>query len=207
MSTLALWLVAAGAALAAAAFGALAYVLRRTPVAAAARPERLERETQQLRDAAWFAATLELDALALRVVEAGLAACEADGAAVSLRPSTDAAGAFEALHLAPAEIEWISRGLQDESDGAAIMRYPDVESQPGEERIKTAVFVPIPGLHGEPSGMLAAVWRHDLADEADRRLGVLEGVADSAWPAVDNARKYEAASRRAAAAQDTPERA
>jgi hypothetical protein len=215
MSTTALWVIAGVAALAAAAFGTLAYVLHRQAAASArSASEERDQETQRLRDAAWFAATLELDALALRIVEAALAACDADGTAIALRPVGNARGSFEALHLAPAEIEWISRGLEAESAGAAIMRYPDVESQPGEERIKTALFVAIPGLYGEPSGSLAAAWRRDLGDGADQRLAILEGVANSAWPALENARKYEQATAprirsqtTEPGAQDTPERA
>jgi GAF domain-containing protein len=212
MSTTALWLLAAGAALAALAFGALAVVLRRLP-AAPREAADLDREAQRLREAAWFAATLDLGALALRIVEAALAASEADGAAVLIHPSDDVPGALETLQLAPAETDWIVNGLTAGNESSAIMRYPDVESAPGEERIKTALFVPVPGPSGEPFGTLAAVWRRDLGDEADGRLAVLDGVAGLAWPAIDNARRYERARRAAgrdaaeAGTQDTPERA
>jgi GAF domain-containing protein len=150
-------------------------------------------EAQRLRDAAWFAATLELDALSLRIVEAALAACEADGAAIGVRRPTDGSPILEALHLSEEELAWLLPGLQAENETAAVLRYPNGAGAPAEERIKTTLMVPLPGRHGDTVGNLAVVWRRDLRGRVDEQLQMLDGIANAAWSAIDNAFRFEEA--------------
>ena len=215
MSTATVWLVAGGAALAAVVFGALAVVLRRPPAAAhgvalppanagdgraaasaSAVPDadwtvaRAADEERRLRDAAAFAATLDLNELSHRVLEATVAACGADAAAIGIREPGGEGSLVQAVDLSDAEIGWLSSGLEAKNESAAIMRYPRDGSRPNGDRIRTAVIVPLLGRDGDHVGNLAALWRRDLARGADERLAILEGIAEAAWSAVDNARRF-----------------
>jgi hypothetical protein len=195
VSTTTLWLIAVGAALAALALGLLALLLRRAP--ARGNDEQHEAapdlEAQRLRDAAWFASTLELDALSLRIVEAALAACRGDGAAVGVRRPGAGSPIVEALYLSDDELAWLAPGLRADNESAAVMRYPNGEPDSVDERIKTTLIVPLPGRQGDSVGNVAVVWRRDLQGGVDEQLQLLDGIAKAAWSAIDNAFRFEEA--------------
>src|SRR5262245_7399804 len=69
-------------------------------------------------------------------------------------------------------------------------RYgPENELSPS-ELIRGGVFVPLVGRELEPIGTLSLFWREPGHEPAPEHLGAAEGLAESAIPAIENARRY-----------------
>lgn len=145
-------------------------------------------EIQRLRHAAWFGATLDFEALALRIMEAAFATCAADAAAVTVDRLSVPTPLIKALNLSEHELLWLSTKFEEDEENSSIISYPSRGVDTGD--LETALVVPLSGRDGRPVGKLAALWRRNLA-EADDRLRALEDVAAVAWSAVENARRFE----------------
>lgn len=165
----------------------------RSPIAADRRGGQLgfaarEGEIQRLRNAAWFAATLDLDSLALRLVEAALSTCAADAAAVTVDRLSVQLPLFKALNLSEQELSWLPTELEDEETTPVRRdRSRGVETS----GLATELAVPLPGRDGRAVGKLAVLWRCHLQEQVEDRLRALEDVASTAWSAVENARRFE----------------
>ena len=205
MSSLTLWIVTVSAAGAAMLFAIVALVLsvrpsrRRAAAQAEGQPPAPtdegtgrsdEVEVRRLREAAELASMLDLRALCDRVLDAGILASGAEAGAIAIESSAPAGPVVVSRRLSDAELSWLSSPLTARNDSAIITRYLYEGRTHGDERFATALLVPLRDADGEPVGNLAALWRVDLAQEADNRLHALEEVVGTAAGAIANALRF-----------------
>jgi GGDEF domain-containing protein len=205
MSSLTLWIIAVSAAGAAVLFGLVALGLARPNAAAeVAEPQPQPQpqepvpvaapvqspEVDRLRNVAGFAAVIELGDLCARVLRVAIDAVGAEAGAVAVDCPEPAPSVVESSGLTIGEIAWLGTSLHAHNDSSVITRYLYERTTWLDERFVTAVLVPLRDSEGEPIGNLAALWRVDLADEAEGRLRSLEAVAADASAALTNAVRF-----------------
>jgi diguanylate cyclase (GGDEF)-like protein len=209
MSSMTLWIVTVAAASAAVVFAgvALRLSLRSKPArdeepTAAPRsdtgatpaveqpPSVDEAELRRLREVAAFTATLDLQELASRVLDTAILASGSEAGAIAVEAAEPAPPVIVARGLSEPELAWLSSPLRARNDSAIITRYLYDGRELGDERFATALLVPIRDGEGEPVGNLAALWRIDLAREADERLAALGEVVGVAAGGLTNALRF-----------------
>lgn len=164
-----------------------------------------EEDTERWSRLADFNGTLEAAPLLQKIVGAALTDCGADAAAgristPELQPVTDVTA------FAENELQWAETVLDSSPLMPSITRYlarSDAESAGSEPSIATAIVVPLRDIDGVAAGSLLAVWRFDLAGEADERLAELEQLAEDARAALGNALRFQQLQSIAGAAPPT----
>jgi hypothetical protein len=128
-----------------------------------------------------FNGTLEPAVLLRKIVNAALVDCGANAAAARLEAGTEVTG------FADHEEDWVGSVLASHPLAPSITRYLET----GEDSIATAIVVPLQDGDGETIGNLVAVWRRDLADDADRKVAELEVLVEDARSAIGHAVQFQ----------------
>ena len=76
-------------------------------------------------------------------------------------------------------------------------RFGPEHDQPSSELIRGGVFIPLIGRELEPIGTLSLFWRRGGHEPASDDLDAAETLAESAIPAIENARRYGEARKQA----------
>ncbi|HEY7196167.1 MAG TPA: diguanylate cyclase [Gaiellaceae bacterium] len=142
-----------------------------------------------------LAASIDLDAVAERVLEAALELPEVDAAAILVpRPSEEPLLATAGMTRAEAELQPLPAAPDGPTRAVAVAyRYAADDGEAASDRVRGGVAVPLQGRE-EHLGTLAVFWRRDR-QAGDAELAALEELAGVAAPAVENALRYRDASR------------
>ena len=225
MSWIAFWVAVSSAVFAVLLLAAVAFLLLRTPRPPAAQVgeivreataylsdaltraqedrdrlartlEREREETLRARQLAALGATLELDELLRRVLEAATAVPGVDAAMISLAQG-EGAPVVAAVGLTEDEVaRQPFAGLPGGGVASGLTvsyRYSAADARALGELVRAAAAVPLPGEGDEPIGTLAAFGRGEPRDFSDEQLSALEELAARAGPATANAQRFRAA--------------
>lgn len=169
--------------------GIFAYLARR-PAGGLRGRRRSRGRAQHLREIVAFAGTLDLDEVIARVLAAAVASARADGAAVSL--DRGPAPFVKTLHLAPEDaMPILNEWSRSKRARALTTQYrPETDAESSKTGVRSAVALPIVGLHENVLGTLALYWRQPTAGLSDSDLGVIEDLAESAGRAIETAQRF-----------------
>ena len=165
----------------------------------AAALERAEDESRRLRRLGAIRESLDLDSVLARTLDAAAALPGVDAAMIAL-PDGTADGSSKPMVAAVGLSAEESAGQP--IGGAAVgtparavaisYRYPP--GQVGEEGlIRGGLAVPLFNEAGAPVGTLAVLWRSEQPADTAHTVDLAEDIAQSAGPAVENARRFRQA--------------
>jgi diguanylate cyclase (GGDEF)-like protein len=158
--------------------------------------ERAREETRRSRELASIGASIDLDTVLSRALEAAAELPVVDAALIVV-PQEDDAPVVATFGMTPEEVaQHPVAGPPTGPDAPAIEISYRYGSQAGREdaanRIAGGLVVPLRQGDEEPIGSLAAFWRGERdATEAD--VSALEALAANAGPAIENARRFREA--------------
>jgi diguanylate cyclase (GGDEF)-like protein len=157
--------------------------------------ERAERESRRNRLLGELGASIDLEELVDRVLDAAL---EIPGFEAALVALEEGPGGGPLVATRGMSAEEASRPPSSGSAGAptgtitVTYRYgPDQEHQG--ELIRGGLFVPLEGRELRPLGTLALFWRTPGWEPAREQIESAESLASSSVPAIENARRYREA--------------
>jgi GAF domain-containing protein len=159
--------------------------------------EELERTREDLRRSetmAGLASTIDLDALAQRVVETALDLRGVDAAALVIpRSDEDAFLATAGISREEAEHQALQPALETGTRPVTVT-YTYSEASHDPDRVRGGLAVPLAGADA-PLGTLCVFWRGEARSRSEEELAAVEELASHAGPAVENALRYRDASR------------
>jgi diguanylate cyclase (GGDEF)-like protein len=164
--------------------------------------EDLSRELERARDdlrrshaMAGLASTIDLEALAERVLEVAVELPGIDGAALTVpRPGEDALVATAGMSREEGE-RHAPRSAPEAGTRAVTVTYTYSEgSNPDPDRIRGGLAVPL-AVADAPIGTLCVFRRGQPLSASDGELAAIEELASHAGPALENAIRYRDASR------------
>ena len=157
-------------------------------------------EALRAHELAEIAATVDLDTVLNRVLEAARRPPGVDAAMVVL-PEGGGAGGAEPLvaTIGMSSEEAVRQPLSGPlaAQPARAVRiaysYTPEETEDNGALIQGGISVPLRDAEGEPLGTLAAYWRGAERQATDEELALLEELARRAGPALENARRFREA--------------
>jgi diguanylate cyclase (GGDEF)-like protein len=157
------------------------------------------REGQRARLFGEIGATIDLDSVLTRTLEAAAALPGVDGAMVVL-PSSDGAPTEPLVATIGMSVEEAAaQPMGGPPDGrpARAMRvaytYTPEEAGDDGELIRGGLAVPLRDEEGEGVGTLAVFWRGSEREPSDEEVALLEELGGSAGPSLENARRFREA--------------
>ena len=158
--------------------------------------ERAQEESRRSRALSTIGSTIDLDAVLSRTLEAAATLPRVDAAMVVV-PQGEAGPMIATLGMSADEA---SRqpvtGPPDGPDARAVAiryRYDTDQSQNDGELIRGGLVVPLRNDGEELIGTLAVFWRGAERDASDDELAMLEDLAASSGPAIENAKRFREA--------------
>jgi diguanylate cyclase (GGDEF)-like protein len=157
-------------------------------------------ETRRARELGEIGASLDLDEVLNRTLEAGQRLPGSDAAMIVL-PQGDGRGEDQPL-VATAGMsaeEAVRQPIGGPPDGQAARAvriaysYTHEEAEEDGDLLRGGVSIPLRDDAGEPIGTLAVFWRGHEREASDRELTLLEELAARAGPAIENARRFREA--------------
>jgi diguanylate cyclase (GGDEF)-like protein len=160
---------------------------------------RAEQESRRARQLGEIGSTIDLDTVLTRTLEAAVALEEVECAMVML-PST-AANTGEplvaTLGMSVEEAAAQPTAIPPDGRSARAMRvsytYTREEAEEDGELIRGGLAVPLRDEEGEPIGTLAVFWRGSEHEPSEEEIALLEDLASSAGPSLENARSFREA--------------
>jgi diguanylate cyclase (GGDEF)-like protein len=151
------------------------------------------------RDLAEIGASIDLDAVLTRTLEAAGALTGVDSGLIRL-PSPDGSSSEPILATIGMTVEEATRQAVAGPPGGQPARavriaysYTHDEIREEGDLIRGGVSIPLRDGEGEPIGTLAVFWRGETREASDEELGALEELAARAGPAIENARRFREA--------------
>jgi diguanylate cyclase (GGDEF)-like protein len=157
--------------------------------------ERARKELRRSHRLTGLAATIDLDALGERILDAALGLPGVDAATLAIpRPGEESLIATAGMSREEADRQALPPTPETGARAVGIAyRYPE-STEPDENRIYGGLAVPLAG-EDSPVGTLAVFWRGREHEPSEQVLASLEELAVGAGPAVENAIRYRDASR------------
>jgi diguanylate cyclase (GGDEF)-like protein len=164
----------------------------------------LEQELEQARDEgrrsrqlSGIGASIELDTVLSRTLEAAGGIAAVDAATIVL-PDADGTGPLVATFGMTAEeaAHHSAAGPPPRPDAPVVeiaYRHGPEHDATGETLIRGGLVLPLPGEENEPGGSLAVFWRGVDGAPTGAEVAALEQLAASAGPAIANARRFREA--------------
>jgi diguanylate cyclase (GGDEF)-like protein len=159
---------------------------------------RAEQESRRARRLGEIGSTIDLDAVLTRTLEAAGTLEGVDCAMVVLPSSEANRGEPLVATLGMSVEEAAAQPTAIPPDGRATraMRvsysYTREEAEGNGELIRGGLAVPLRDEEGEPIGTLAVFWRGER-EPSDEEIAMLEDLASSAGPSLENARRFREA--------------
>ena len=154
--------------------------------------ERAQDETRRTRQLTAIGSTIDLDTVLSRALEAAAALPFVDAAMVVI--AQDEAGPVVAtLGMSADEATRQPIGTPEGPDARVVTisyRYSEAQAEADHDLIRGGLVVPLQNEAEEPSGTLAVFWRGGERQPSDEDVRVLEDLAASAGPAIENARRF-----------------
>jgi diguanylate cyclase (GGDEF)-like protein len=159
--------------------------------------EHARAETQRARELGEIAATIDLDAVLTRTLDAAGAANGVDAALIRL-PSSEAGEPVLAtlgMSVDEAERQPVGGPPNGQPARAARIAYTYTREETIEEGdlIRGGVSIPLRDGEGEGVGTLAVFWRGESREATDEEIAALEELAARSGPALENARRFREA--------------
>jgi diguanylate cyclase (GGDEF)-like protein len=160
---------------------------------------RAEQESRRARRLGEIGSTIDLDAVLARTLEAAATLHGVDCAMVVL-PSTEANTGeplVATLGMSVEEAAAQPTAIPPDGRAARAMRvaysYTREEAEEDGELIRGGLAVPLREEEGEPIGTLAVFWRGGEHEPSEEDISLLEDLAASAGPSLENARRFREA--------------
>ena len=158
--------------------------------------ERARDETRRSRQLAAIGATIDLDTVLSRTLEAA-AELELVDAAMIVVPQEDAGPVVATFGMSAEEAAQHPVAGAPARPGAPAIeiayRYGSGRTEDGAELIRGGLVVPLPQDGDEPIGSLTVFWREDGREASEQDLAALRHLAANAGPAIENARRFREA--------------
>jgi diguanylate cyclase (GGDEF)-like protein len=160
--------------------------------------DRAQQESDRARRLSEIGGTIDLDAVLTRTLEAAKGFAGVDCAMVVL-PGEANSGEPLVATLGMTVDEAGAQPLGSPPDGrpARAMRiaytYPAEEADKNGELIRGGLAVPLRDEHGEAIGTLAVFWRGSEHEPTEEEVSLLEELASTAGPSLENARRFREA--------------
>ena len=159
---------------------------------------RAEQESRRARRLGEIGSTIDLDAVLTRTLEAA-GALEGVDCAMVVLPSTEANTGeplVATLGMSVEEAAAQPTAIPPDGRAARAMRvsysYTRAEAEEDGELIRGGLAVPLRDEEGEPIGTLAVFWRGEY-EPSEEEIALLEDLASSAGPSLENARRFREA--------------
>jgi diguanylate cyclase (GGDEF)-like protein len=155
-------------------------------------------ETQRARELGEIGATIDLETVLARTLEAAGALASVDAGLVRLA-SSDGDGepliVTEGMSADEAARQPVGGPPSGQPARAVRIAYSYTREETIEEGdlIRGGVAVPLRDAEGEGVGMLAVFWRGESHEATEEELAALEELAARAGPAIENARRFREA--------------
>src|SRR5215218_3509784 len=160
---------------------------------------RAEQEGRRARRLGEIGSTIDLDAVLTRTLEAA-AALEGIDCAMVVLPSTELNTGDPLVATLGMSIEEAAAqptAIPPDGRTARAMRvaysYTREEAEGNGELIRGGFAVPLRDEEGETIGTLAVFWRGGEYEPSEDDIALLEGLASSAGPSLENARRFREA--------------
>jgi diguanylate cyclase (GGDEF)-like protein len=160
---------------------------------------RAEQEGRRARRLGEIGSTIDLDAVLTRTLEAATALEGVDCAMVVL-PSTEANTGdplVATLGMSVEEAAAQPTAIPPDGRVARAMRvaysYTREEAEEDGELVRGGLAVPLRGEEGETIGTLAVFWRGGEYEPSEEDIALIEDLASSAGPSLENARRFREA--------------
>jgi diguanylate cyclase (GGDEF)-like protein len=156
-------------------------------------------ETRRTRELAEIAASVDLDTVLERVLEAARRLRGVDAAMVVLPPTEGSNEEPLVASIGMTAEEAVRQPVSGPPSGQPsraariAYRYTAQEADAGGDLFRGGLTVPLRDEDDETIGTLAAFWRRSDREVADAELAALEELALRAGPAIDNARRFREA--------------
>jgi diguanylate cyclase (GGDEF)-like protein len=159
---------------------------------------RAEQESRRARQLGEIGSTIDLDAVLTRTLEAA-GALEGVDCAMVVLPSTEANTGEPLLATLGMSVEEAAAqptAIPPDGRAARAMRvsysYTREEAEENGELIRGGLAVPLRDEEDEPIGTLAVFWRGEH-EPSEEEIALLEDLASSAGPSLENARRFREA--------------
>ena len=160
---------------------------------------RAEQESRRARQLGEIGSTIDLDAVLTRTLEAA-AALEGVDCAMVVLPSTEANTGdplVATLGMSVEEAAAQPTAIPPDGRAARAMRvaysYTGEEPEEDGQLIRGGLAVPLRDEEGETIGTLAVFWRGGEYEPSEEDIALLEDLASSAGPSLENARRFREA--------------
>ena len=158
--------------------------------------EQARDETRRSRQLAAIGATIDLDTVLSRALEAA-ADLELVDAAMVVVPQEDAGPVVATFGMSAEEAAQHPVAGPPAGPGAPAIeiayRYGKGRTEDDAELIRGGLVVPLPQDGDEPIGSLTVFWREDGREATEQDLAALRHLAANAGPAIENARRFREA--------------
>ena len=163
----------------------------------AAALEEARTETQRARELGEIGATIDLDDVLTRTLEAAGAITGVDAGLIRLPGPEGGEALFATLGMTTDEAARQPVAGPPGGQPARAVRigytYTHDEIRDESDLIRGGVSIPLRDSEGEPIGTLAVFWRGEAREATDAELAELEELAARAGPAIENARRFREA--------------
>jgi diguanylate cyclase (GGDEF)-like protein len=163
----------------------------------AAALEEARTETQRARELGEIGASIDLDAVLTRTLEATGAITGVDAGLIRLPGPEGGEALFATLGMTTEEAARQPVAGPPGGQPARAVRigytYTHEEIRDESDLIRGGVSIPLRDSEGEPIGTLAVFWRGETREATDSELAALEQLAARAGPAIENARRFREA--------------
>jgi len=160
---------------------------------------RAEQESRRARQLGEIGSTIDLDGVLTRTLEAA-AALEGVDCAMVVLPSTEANTGdplVATLGMSVEEAAAQPTAIPPDGRAARAMRvaysYTREEAEEDGALIRGGLAVPLRDEEGETIGTLAVFWRGGEYEPSEEDIALLEDLASSAGPSLENARRFREA--------------
>jgi diguanylate cyclase (GGDEF)-like protein len=161
--------------------------------------EEARRDTQRARELGEIGATIDLDGVLTRTLQAAGVLTGVDAGLIKL-PTRDGGSSEPLLAMIGMSTEEAARqpvGGPPNGQPARAVRiaytYTRAETVEEGDLIRGGVSIPLRDADGEGIGTLAVFWRGEAREATDEELAALEELAARAGPAIENARRFREA--------------
>ena len=156
--------------------------------------ERAERESRRNRLFGELGGSIDLDELLDRVLDAAMDIASFDAAMLAVERQDGAPAVATRGMTANETARPPTSGVAGTLAGTITVsyRYGRERETPDAELIRGGVFIPLMGRELRPIGTLSLFWRSER-EPAQADIEQAEGIAESAVPAIENARRYSEA--------------